>query len=508
MSKRIFLSPPWLGGSERARVEEAFASGYIAPCGPMVDRFERAFAERTGIAHACALSSGSAALDLLFHELGIGLGDRVFCSDLTFISSIASAVQRGAEPVFIDCDETSWTMDPDLLEEALAQAVAEGRLPKAVVAVDLYGQCCDYGRIESLCEQYGVPLIIDAAEALGACYCDHGVVAGTQNSERRTQNAEAGTFNAQRSTLNAQVREREGQASACPRTQNAERRTRNAEVETFNAQGRSAGDAGWAAVFSFNGNKIITTSGGGMLASRDAGVVERARKRAQQAREPVVWYEHRELGYNFRMSNIVAAIGVGQLEALEIILAKKRQIFEWYCERLEDVPGVRLMPEAGYGRCSRWLTVVELLRPRSGRNDECKNGRGTGTRCARGMQWGDARGEPNDEPGRPRSGRNDECKNEPSAQVMRVIEALERENIESRPVWKPMHLQPVFQGARVVGGAVCERLFANGLCLPSGAGLERDDVERICDVVVTELAKDVSIKSHTKAQRTQRVSTD
>jgi dTDP-4-amino-4,6-dideoxygalactose transaminase len=470
MSKRIFLSPPWLGGSERARVEEAFASGYIAPCGPMVDRFERAFAERTGIAHACALSSGSAALDLLFHELGIGLGDRVFCSDLTFISSIASAVQRGAEPVFIDCDETSWTMDPDLLEEALAQAVAEGRLPKAVVAVDLYGQCCDYGRIESLCEQYGVPLIIDAAEALGACYCDHGVVAGTQNSERRTQNAEAGTFNAQRSTLNAQVREREGQASACPRTQNAERRTRNAEVETFNAQGRSAGDAGWAAVFSFNGNKIITTSGGGMLASRDAGVVERARKRAQQAREPVVWYEHRELGYNFRMSNIVAAIGVGQLEALEIILAKKRQIFEWYRERLEDVPGVRLMPEAGYGRCSRWLTVVELLRPPSGRNDECKN--------------------------------------EPSAQVMRVIEALERENIESRPVWKPMHLQPVFQGAWVVGGVVCERLFANGLCLPSGAGLERDDVERICDVVVAALAKDVSIKSHTKAQRTRRVSTD
>ena len=177
MSKRIYLSPPWLGGSERARVDEAFASGYIAPCGPMVDRFERAFAERIGIAHACALSSGTAALELLFHELGIGPGDRVFCSDLTFISTIAPAVRRGAEPVFIDCDERSWTMDPDLLEEALAQAAAEGRLPKAVVAVDLYGQCCDYGRIEPLCERYGVPLIIDAAEALGADYCDHGVVA-------------------------------------------------------------------------------------------------------------------------------------------------------------------------------------------------------------------------------------------------------------------------------------------------------------------------------------------
>jgi len=450
MSKRIFLSPPWLGGSERDRVEEAFASGYIAPCGPMVDRFERAFAERTGIAHACALSSGSAALDLLFHELGIGPGDCVFCSDLTFISSIASAVQRGAEPVFIDCDETSWTMDPDLLEEALVQAAAEGRLPKAVVAVDLYGQCCDYGRIESLCEQYGVPLIIDAAEALGACYCDHGVVAmrSVKPDTERALDAHE--------TFSGEVR------GKCPVAQDfnlnfvtTEWSQKVTGAKTNAGQGRSAGDAGWAAVFSFNGNKIITTSGGGMLASRDAGVVERARKRAQQAREPVVWYEHRELGYNFRMSNIVAAIGVGQLEALEIILAKKRQIFEWYRERLEDVPGVRLMPEAGYGRCSRWLTVVELLRPPSGRNDECKN--------------------------------------EPSAQVMRVIEALERENIESRPVWKPMHLQPVFQGAWVVGGAVCERLFANGLCLPSGAGLERDDVERICDVVVTELAKDAGV---------------
>ena len=449
MSKRIFLSPPWLGGSERARVEEAFASGYIAPCGPMVDRFERAFAEWTGIAHACALSSGSAALDLLFHELGIGPGDRVFCSDLTFISSIASAVRRGAEPVFIDCDETSWTMDPDLLKTALAQAAAEGRLPKAVVAVDLYGQCCDYGRIESLCERYGVPLIIDAAEALGACYCDHGVVAMTsvKPDTERTPDAHE--------TCDGGSREK------CPVAQDfnlnfvtTEWSQKMTSVKPGEGQMRSAGDAGWAAVFSFNGNKIITTSGGGMLASRDAGVVERARKRAQQAREPVVWYEHRELGYNFRMSNIVAAIGVGQLEALEAILAKKRQIFEWYRERLEGVPGVRLMPEAGYGRCSRWLTVVELLRPRSGRNGECKNG--------------------------------------PSAQVMRVIEALERENIESRPVWKPMHLQPVFQGARVVGGAVCERLFANGLCLPSGAGLERDDVERICDVVVTELAKDVN----------------
>jgi len=257
---------------------------------------------------------------------------------------------------------------------------------------------------------------------------------------------------------------------------------------------RNAGDAGWAAVYSFNGNKIITTSGGGMIASRDAGVVERARKRAQQAREPVVWYEHRELGYNHRMSNLVAAVGVGQLEALERILAKKRQIFEWYRERLEGVPGVSLMPEAGYGRCSRWLTVA-LLRPRSGRNGECKNGRGA-------CDGGHARGAPGDGSAlTQRRGdaetqgfyphRCDHCvvaKSGPGEQVMRVIEALERENIESRPVWKPMHLQPVFRGARVFGGTVGERLFANGLCLPSGAGLERDSVARICDVVVASLA--------------------
>ncbi|HPC49531.1 MAG TPA: aminotransferase class I/II-fold pyridoxal phosphate-dependent enzyme [Kiritimatiellia bacterium] len=418
MSKRIFLSPPWLGGQERARVEEAFASGYLAPCGPMVERLEREFAKTVGVPHACAVSSGTAALELLFHELGVARGDRVFCSDLTFVSSISAAVRRGAEAVFIDSDEATWTMDPDLLAEALAQAAAEGRLPKAVVAVDLYGQCCDYGRIGAVCERYEVPLIIDAAEALGACYCDHPVVAGTQNAE-----GEKG--------------------------------------RTLNVQGRTAGQAGWAAVYSFNGNKIITTSGGGMIVSRDAGVIERARKRSQQAREPVVWYEHDELGYNFRMSNILAAIGVGQLEVLDQILARKQRIFEWYREVLEGRVACRFMPEAAYGRCTRWLTVIELLRPPSGRNGEGKR------------EW------------QPPSGRNGEGKNGhgPGEQVLRVIAALERENIEARPVWKPMHLQPVFRGVRIYGGAVSERLFADGLCLPSGSGLERAEVIRIGEVI-------------------------
>ncbi len=401
MNNRIFLSPPWLCGNERKLVDEAFASGYIAPCGPMVDRFERDFAAAVEVPHVCAVSSGTAALELLFHELGVTRGDRVFCSDLTFVSSIAPAVHRGAEPVFIDCDEATWTMDPDLLAEALSDAAKKGRLPKAVVAVDLYGQCCDYERIEAACALHGVPLIIDAAEALGAEY--RGGISSPPSE-----------------------RDKEGKR-------------------------RYAGDAGWAAVYSFNGNKIITTSGGGMIASRDEGVVVRARKRAQQAREPVVWYEHEELGYNHRMSNIVAAIGVGQLQYLEEIVAKKRQIFGWYKERLEGPGTVRMMPEAAYGQCTRWLTVLEMSEDGGQRMEA-----GAGS-SAFSLQ--------------------------PSALVGRVMAALEEKNIESRPVWKAMHRQPVFGGSKIYGGQVSDRLFRDGLCLPSGAGLEEKDVSRVCECV-------------------------
>ena len=379
MQKRIFLSPPWMGGSERARVEEAFASNYIAPCGPMVERFEREFATVVGLPHACALSSCTAALDLLFHELGVTRGDTVFCSDLTFVASIAPAVQRGAEPVFIDGDDESWTLDPGLLEQALADAAQAGKLPKAVVAVDLYGQCCHYARVEEVCARYEVPLIIDAAEALGATYGE-----------------------------------------------------------------RQAGRAGWAAVYSFNGNKIITTSGGGMLASTCGELVDRARWLSQQARGKYPWYEHEQLGYNYRMSNIVAAIGVGQLACLDDIIAKKRRLFEAYRVRLAALPEVSFMPEAAYGTCTRWLTVMQLETPEDRANSA------TG---------------------------------EPSPLAERVRLALEAENIESRPVWKPMHLQPVFNGARVYGGAVSERVFSQGLCLPSGAGLSEGDVDRVSRII-------------------------
>ncbi len=415
MNKRIYLSPPWMGGGERGLVDEAFASNYIAPCGPMVERFEREFAGAVGISQACAVSSGTAALDLLFHELGVTRGDRVFCSDLTFVSSIAPAVHRGAEPVFIDCDESSWTMNPDLLEEALSEAARAGRRPKAVVAVDLYGQCCDYGRIGPLCAKYGVPLILDAAEALGAVYGNSNVLpCGNSKADDSFSTLAFPNF-------------------------------------------RTAGQAGWAAVYSFNGNKIITTSGGGMIVSHDEGVVARARKRSQQAREPKVWYEHEELGYNYRMSNIVAAIGVGQLLHLDKIVTKKRRIFEWYRQRLEGVAGIGFMPEAAYGRCTRWLTVAVF-----------------GETERRGAETQKILGE----------------RRAPGGAVMRGIEALERENIESRPVWKPMHLQPVFRDAQVYGGEASERLYANGLCLPSGTGLAETDVARVCATLVQALSQD------------------
>lgn len=377
MNKRIFLSPPWMGGDERKLVEAAFDSKYIAPCGPFVDQFEHDFSETVHIPHACALSSCTAALDLLFHELDISRGDTVFCSDLTFVASIAPAVHRGAIPVFIDCDEDTWTMSPDLLAEALKDAKQQNRLPKAVVAVDLYGQCCDYTRIESICASYEVPLIIDSAEALGATY-----------------------------------------------------------------QQRQAGDAGWASVYSFNGNKIITTSGGGMLTSRNAAIVDRARKRSQQSRENHIWYEHNELGYNYRMSNIVAAIGVGQLKLLSEIIRRKKAIFECYQEHLTSCSGLTFMPEAAYGTCTRWLTVVTF---------DYETVRIPDTK--------------------------------PSERVCHIMDRLSLDMIESRPIWKPMHLQPVFAQAGIYGGAVSHRLFHTGLCLPSGAILSSQEVERVSMII-------------------------
>lgn len=376
MDKRIFLSPPHLAGNEIQYVNDALASNYVAPCGPMVDLFETKFSACVRMPFVCAVSSATSALELLCDVLSIGRGDTVFCSDLTFIASIGPAVRRGATPVFIDCDEKTWTMDPVLLERALEEAKNAGNLPKAVVAVDLYGQCCDYAVIEPLCKRFGVPLIADAAEALGA------------------------TFQAQ------------------------------------DGSERCAGDAGFAGFWSFNGNKIITTSGGGMVASHDKAVVDKIRFLSQQAREPVSWYEHREIGVNARMSNISAAIGVGQIECLPDKVRRRREIREIYREGFSTVPGLRFLEDAPYCKANCWLTVIRL-------------------------------------PG--------------GADPEQVRLELEKSNVESRHVWKPMHLQPVFQGAKIYGGSASERLFAEGLCLPSGTAMTDDEVGEVASLVRSAL---------------------
>ena len=402
MNKRIFLSPPHLGEHERAFVRQAFESNYIAPTGPMVDAFEREFCEYAGIEHCVALSSGTAAMHLALRYLRVGPGDEVFASTLTFVGSVSPVTFLGATPVFVDCERESWNMNPVLLEEELERCDRKGKLPKAVVPTDLYGQCCNYGAVFGVCERFGVPVVVDAAEAMGACYepLRH------QGHKEKVKEQEC------------KVRE-----------------------------GWHAGKGARAAVFSFNGNKIMTTSGGGMLASDDGELVEKARFWSQQAREPFAHYQHEEIGFNYRMSNILAAIGRGQLRVLDERVKRKREIFEYYREVLRDVEGIEFMPEPKWSRSNRWLTVI-LISPETFGAD-----------------------------------RED------------VRLALEKENIESRPVWKPMHLQPVFnpQGemgreagkfpCRVVVEAVSEELFEKGLCLPSGTAMTDSEIDRVVGIV-------------------------
>jgi dTDP-4-amino-4,6-dideoxygalactose transaminase len=344
----------------------------------MVDAFEREFAEYTGIPHCLALAGGTAAMHLALRELGVGPGDEVLASTLTFIGSVSPATFLRASVAFIDSDELTWNMDPDLLAEELAACARRGKLPKAVIPTDLYGQSCDLPRLTEICGRYQVPIVSDSAEAMGAFY---------------------------KSEINPQPGY------------------------------RHSGYGARAAVFSFNGNKIMTTSGGGMLASDDAKLIAHARKLSQQARDPAPHYEHSEIGYNYRLSNILAAIGRGQLRVLDDRVAAKRRIFEQYRQLLGDLPGITFRPESAQGRCNHWLTVILI--------DEAELG----------------------------------------ATPEQVRLALEAENIEARPLWKPMHLQPVFQSCRIRGGAVSERLFRLGLCLPSGTAMAPADVERVAEVI-------------------------
>lgn len=365
-STRIYLSPPHLSGREQQLVAETFASNWIAPLGPQVDAFEQECASAVGAKHALALSSGTAALHLALLLLGIQPGDEVFVSTLTFSASVNPILYCGGRPVFIDSEPHSWNMDPELLAEALAHKAAAGKLPKAVIVVHLYGQTADMQPILELCQQYQVPVIEDAAEALGSTY-----------------------------------------------------------------RGQAAGTLGYAGFYSFNGNKIITTSGGGMLVSADKTFIDHARKLSTQARDQAPHYQHSEIGYNYRLSNVLAAIGRGQLELLEERVQARRRNFEFYQETLGHLPGLFFMPEAEWGRSNRWLTVVQIDPAVFGLDRE------------------------------------------------QIRLALETENIESRPVWKPMHLQPVFAPYEIFGGRVAETLFNNGLCLPSGSSLTEADLTRI-----------------------------
>ncbi len=367
---RLYLSPPHMSGEEEALLRQVFASNWIAPLGPQVDAFESEFAAAVGARHALVLSSGTAAIHLALLLSGVGLGDEVVVSNLTFAASAFPVAYLGARPVFVDSERTSWNMDPGLLEDVLGRKAKQGRLPKAVVAVHLYGQSADLLPILELCRRYDLPLVEDAAEALGATY-----------------------------------------------------------------DGQPVGSFGRFGAFSFNGNKIITTSGGGMLVSDNPDLVEHARKLASQARDPAPHYEHSEIGYNYRMSNLLAAVGRAQLQVLDDRVRRRREIFDHYRRALGDLPGVEFMPEAPWGRSTRWLTVLTVDPHAAGFTRE----------------------------------------------DLRL--ALEAENIEARPVWKPMHLQPVFQDCETIGAAVSEELFERGLCLPSGSAMTENDLRRVVDAV-------------------------
>jgi len=375
--KRILLSYPHMSGDELKYIEDAFRSNWIAPLGPHVDAFEKETAQYAGVKHALATSSGSAALHLALRLFGVEEGDTVFCSTLTFIASVAPAIYQKAVPVFIDSDEETWNMSPMALEKAFDDAKKANKMPKAVIVAELYGQPPKIDEICEICKSYNVPMLEDAAEALGTTY-----------------------------------------------------------------KGQKCGSFGDIGVFSYNGNKIITTSGGGMLLSDNEDYVKKARFWATQARDAAPWYEHTEIGYNYRMSNLLAAVGRGQMLHLEERIDQRRKVYARYKKAFRDIPGITLMPEAKDCRSIQWLTAITI---------------------------------------------------DPSTQrsFMDVLNYLNANNVESRPVWKPMHLQPVFEGAKYFthsDKSVSDRIFATGLCLPSASAMTEDEQEWVIKCVKEALA--------------------
>lgn len=359
-----------MGGNELTYIQEAFEANYIAPLGRNVDLFEEAVKNYTGATNALAVVSGTAAIHLALRVLGVGPEDEVWASSFTFIGSVAPILYERAIPYFLDSDLASWNLDPDLLEEELRKAAARGKLPKALILTHLYGQPANLSRIVALCDAYGVTLIEDAAESLGATF-----------------------------------------------------------------EGRHTGTFGLMGAYSFNGNKIITTSGGGMLVGHNKTLLERARFLSTQAREPVLHYEHETYGYNYRMSNIVAGIGRGQMEVLGERVRRKREIFERYKEAFASCDAISLMPELPQAQGNRWLTTITVE-------------------------------------GIPPS---------------RLIRKLEEHNIESRPLWKPMHAQPLFKDAKATVTGVSDALFAKGVCLPSGTAMSNEQIAMIAQLILDEV---------------------
>lgn len=372
--RRIFLSPPHINGSEINYIHEAFESNWVAPLGPNVDAFEKEIASYVGVKDAVTLSSGTAAIHLALALLNVQKGDIVFCSNLTFVASANPIVYQGAEPVFIDSEPGTWNMSPHALEEGFINAVSNGKLPKAVIIVNLYGQSARMDELVSICQKYNVPIIEDAAESLGAKY-----------------------------------------------------------------KGKASGTFGEFGIFSFNGNKIITTAGGGVLISNNTEAIKKARFLAAQAKDPAPHYQHSELGFNYRMSNILAGIGRSQLQVLEERVQARRAIFEIYHQELSDIPGFSFMPELPDTFSTRWLTVLSI--------DVNKAG----------------------------------------ASIKDFITALESENIEARHVWKPLHMQPLFRGCKYYPNSkdesVSEKLFQTGICLPSGSGMTFEEQMRVINCI-------------------------
>lgn len=365
----ILLSTPHMGDQELSFINQAFDTNWIAPLGPNVDAFERELAEKVGVGHAAALSSGTAAIHLALILLGVKEGDKVFCSSLTFVASANPILYQKAVPVFIDSEPETWNMSPAALQRGLESAARDGCLPKAVIVVNLYGQSSDFDPIVAICEKYNVPLIEDAAESLGATY-----------------------------------------------------------------KGRASGTFGKLGIYSFNGNKIITTSGGGMLVSNDAALIEKARFYATQARDPAPWYQHTNIGFNYRMSNVLAGIGRGQLRVLEERVDQRRAVFEGYRDSGIGGENFRWMPEASWGRSTRWLSCGVF----------------------------DAGG---------------------AVDAQRFIERMAEHRIEARRIWKPLHLQPLFEGCPYFPheeeNSVSDRIFAHGICLPSGSNLSVREQDRV-----------------------------